>query len=77
MKGEVRILNTSGHATMLWDGEVKKGDLDPAYVEAEFDRLISEGHFAVGTTEAGESVQLKEFDQSYPTITLSPQFVGG
>lgn len=77
MQGEMRILNASGHTALAWDTEVQEGALDPAVVEAEFDRLVGQGHLAFGTTEAGENVQLKSFDKDYPKITLSPPFVGG
>lgn len=77
MRGELRILDRSGHTTIDFDTEVDNGPLDPEVAKKEFDRLVSEGHLGFGTTKEGKSEQLKKFDSSFPIVTISPPFVGG
>lgn len=82
MKGEMRVLDSSGHSTLTWDTEVSDGPLDPEVVEAEFNRLVAEGHLAFATVEtdagAKENVQIRTFDPAeHQQVTMVPQFVGG
>lgn len=77
MTGELCILNRSGHKAVPWDTEVNDGPLDPAVANAEFDRLVAQGHMGFGTKD-GESEQIRTFQpETYDKITVTPAFAGG
>lgn len=79
MKGQLHVLDRSGHTTTLWDTDAKPGTpLDPAYAEKEFARLVTGGHLAVGTTKDKTHEQIKQFDpHEFPLVTITPQIAGG
>jgi hypothetical protein len=78
MKGQLHVLNKSGHTTTKWDTDVTDGPLDPAHAKAEFDRLVSEGHLAYGTKDKDDHEVVHQFDPTaYEKITVSPRIAGG
>lgn len=77
MQGQMKILNDSGHTTMAWDTDIKKGPLDPDFVKAEFDRLVHGGHMAIAESPTGEKELIRQFDPSAKEITVSVPFAGG
>jgi hypothetical protein len=74
LKGELHVLNPSGHTAVEFDSEVEDGTKQ---ANDEFDKLIAQGFLGYGTTEAGESEQLKEFSSEYPKVTVTPPLAGG
>lgn len=75
LTGTLRIIDRTGHTEVPWDTENAVGPLDPAYANAEFDRLVRVGAMAYDM-DADE--RIRKFDpERHTNILVVPQFVGG
>lgn len=76
MKGTLRIMDRTGHREVPWDTDsISKGPLDPAYANAEFDRLVRSGALAY---DMNEDERINEFDpERHSHVLIVPAFVGG
>lgn len=86
MKGSMEILDRSGHTTLEWDTEKQtknrdpsNGPLDPEFVAAEFDRLVSQGWLGVSTDpETKEKSKISRLRPSvHEQVTMIPPMAGG
>ena len=73
MKGEMYLLNHSGHSVIEWDTEVPATVVD---AERIFDELTDGGAFMVGTVGVTHE-HMRHFEAQMPRITATPAFVGG
>lgn len=81
MKGRMRVMDRSGDSPTLWDTDPEtrtENEFSPEYVEAEFERLVKEGHLAFTVDEKSKrGEQIKKFDPEQREILMVPAFVGG
>jgi hypothetical protein len=74
-KGEMSIMDFSGHQRLRWD----VGNPDQvAQVRATFERLISHGYTAFGSKDAAEAKHpINAFDPTMDEVVMVPRIVGG
>jgi hypothetical protein len=73
MKGELLILDRSGHRTVSWDTAEGAG-----LAREAMQSLQAEGYLAyVETDKAGNGTVVKDFDAEAERIVLAPPLVGG
>ena len=72
MKGELRIMGTSGDEMVQWDTEVQE-TVDTA--SQRFAELLLGGH--LGFVTIGETRQIKEFDPTAERIVVTIPLAGG